>query len=369
VNSHFACYFYMTAFVQPVHFDNARSGKMKASGRNRRVCTLGVGFFGLALIPPVNSSGSILPNVVFTDSLASTSSTLNGATNVPTGMSTNYNIASTLAATSSISGGALKMMMPSTKSGFTEGQALFAGSPVVLTSMNDAIELTVTFTDVNSVGSGSANSAIYLGLYNSGGVAPYNNLQSSGLGAGTGQAAGGAQNWLGYVGQTFAPAGTPKIVTRPAQTSSTNSNQDLVSNGAVSTQSYHSPTGDNLTGSSTGLALPLTAGNQYTEEMVISLSAANTYSITSSLYSGVDDTGTLLATATGGNVLPADFLTSSFDSMAFGWRYSSSQTNTPEMDINSVIVSTTVPEPATVGIVALTAASLMHRWRKAIRAV
>jgi len=259
------------------------------------------------------------------------------------------------------------MMMPSTKSGITEAQALFAGSPISLSTIeSDEIELTVTFTDVASVGSGSANSAIYLGLYNSGGTAPYNNLQTSGLGAGTGQATGGTQDWVGYVGQTFAPAGSPKIVTRPAQTGANNTNQDLVSNNASASQSYHSPAGDVLTTSTTPLALALTAGNQYTEEMLIALTGANTYTITSSLFSGATDAGTLLATANGTNALPADFLTSGFDGMAFGWRYSSSIANTPEMDINSVTVSTTVPvpEPAVMGLVGVAAVSLMHRRRR-----
>ena len=160
----------------------------------------------------------------------------------------------------------------------------------------------------------------------------------------------------------FAPVGIPAIVTRPAQTGSKNNNQDLLSDNA-STYSYSHPVGDALTTSDTPLALPLTAGNQYTEDFLIALTGANTYTITSNLYAGNADTGTPIAAASGSNTAPADFLTSSFDGMAFGWRYSSSITSTPEMDINSVTVSV-MPEPATVGVLGFAGVALLARRRR-----
>jgi hypothetical protein len=337
-------------------------------------CALGACFVGMALGFVRVSSGSILTTVVFQDSLGSaSSSTVNGSTNSPTASSTNYDIASTVAMTSDINSTSLQMVMPSTKSAIGEAQALFTTTPVSLSQVgSDAIELTVAFTDQGGVGQGSASSAIYVGLYNSGGSAPDNNLMNSGLGNGSaqrGDATGAAANWAGYVEQTFCFASTPMIVTRPAQTGSgvaNNSNQDTVSDNAVSSSSYHNPAGDNLTTSAVGLpATNLTTGSQYTDELLITLTGANTYTISSNLYAGATDSGTPIATATGMNTVSAHFLTSSFDAMSFGWRYSSSASATPEMDVNSVTVSTTVavPEPATMGIVAASAILLARRKR------
>ena len=310
--------------------------------------------------------GAILPTVIFSDSLATTSSTLNGSTNSPSSTSTNYNIASALAATSSINAGALKMNMPTTKSGLTEAQAFFTSTPVSLSNIgSDEIELTVTFTNVAGVAATNAKSGVYFGLFNSGGSAPYNTLQTTGLtSSATAQATGGVQNWLGYVGQSFAPAGIPKVITRPAQTSNNNTNQDLLDDGVSATQGYHTPTGDPISTADTPQTLGLTAGNQYTADLLIALTGVNTYTITSTLYPGATDSGTPVSSSSGTNTLPADFLTTSFDSMAIGWRYSSSVSAASEMDINSVTVSASVPEPATLGLAGMAAVTLLHRRRR-----
>jgi hypothetical protein len=336
----------------------------RKKGRNFRILAGACVAGGFAMAFPAASNAAPLPNIVLSDNLASTSSTLNSSTNSPNATSTNYDIAANKGATSAFSS-AMKLNLPASTSAGAEAQALFTTSPIALTNVGtDEIELTVTFTAANNILSSSTSStaSLDLGLYNSGGTAPDNNLQSSGLTtAATNDATGGAQGWLGYVGAIYTTS-APKIFTRPAQPGTSNVGQDLVLEG----QSYGYAGGVQLAGgSATVLAAPLTnsSTSQYTEDLLISLSAASTYTVSEELYSGTSDTGTPIAGFTGASATGTSFLTSSFDGLAVGWRFAGTSAAS-EMDIDSITVSTTVPEPATLGTLTMVGLGLLHRRRR-----
>lgn len=282
--------------------------------------------------------------IIFSDTFGS--STLNG-TSTPSSSSTSYDIASAKNATSTIASGDLHIVQPATTSGITEAQAIFTASPVSLTSPRENVELTVTFTDGANLTTGGTASPIYFGLYESSGSVPYTTLQSTGLtSSSTMYATGGVAGWQGYVSQIAPSGGTSKIVTRPVQSGTTNVNQDLVSNAASSSQSYTG--GVTLASGSTGTTTTLSNGTQYTEDLLITLTATNTYSIASNLYSGAAVSGTPLATQTATGVTSTNFF-NGFDGLAIGSRNAGTSQATT-LDVNSITVSDSVPEPASLGI-------------------
>lgn len=330
---------------------------------------------GLALAFPAASQASLLSNVVFNDTLATNGSTL-GSSGAPTATSTNYDVASSKAATSSslTSGSPLKLIGPSTSGGVTEVQALFTSTPVQLTTIGQSVELTVTFTNAAGLNQNSSSS-VDIGLYNSGGSAPYNTLENGSAASGTqtgidntnaGMAfdnTGGVQGWLGYEGDYFGGSST-KIYTRPAQLVSAGDNKDqaLVADGQTGGVEEPDGTTASFTSqNSSETALSTTTGsNTYTAELLITLSAASTYTLSYDLYEGSSDTGTQVGTNTIGTLSGANFLTSGFDGLAIGYRESDSEAS--EMDISQVQV--TVPEPATLGILSLAGLGLMRRRRR-----
>ena len=330
---------------------------------------------GLALALPAVSHAALLSNVVFNDALASNGSTLGAAsqsynnTATPSATSTNYDVASSKQATASSlsSGNPLKLVMASTSSGINETQALFTSTPVQLTAIGDSVEITATFTNTAGLNQ-NASSAAYIGLYNSGGNAPFNNLEngSSTNNTQTGLVntqindnTGGVQNWLGYEADYFGGQAT-KVFSRPAQATSTNN----VDQALVGDAQTGGPTGTQATYTSqNNTETTLTIGNTYTDELLITLSAAGTYTLTEALYNGASDTGTQVGTNTVGTLgaLPSG----GFDGMAIGYRESDSLSS--EMDVSTVEVTTNtaVPEPASVGILSLVALGLARRRRPA----
>src|SRR4051812_33002171 len=142
--------------------------------------------------------------VIFSDDFSS-STIATGAYPTPSSTSTGYAIASSKnqSPAPSIATGHLKFGMAATSGGIEETQALFTNSPVTLTNTGDFVEFAVTFTNNNILTASTTSGQLSLGMYISGGNAPKTDLQASGLGAGTGDATGGAQNWLGYVSQMF----------------------------------------------------------------------------------------------------------------------------------------------------------------------
>ncbi|HUO10325.1 MAG TPA: PEP-CTERM sorting domain-containing protein [Phycisphaerae bacterium] len=310
--------------------------------------------------------------VVFNDTFAS--STIN-LTSTPSGNSTSYDIASARSATASIAPGHLLITQAKSTSTIVEAQAVFTSSPITLATAGDSIELTVTFTDTVGV-----PVAMYFGLYNSGGTVPFTDLMNGSTSAtpptglnsvATGDAFGGVQNWQGYNAnlQGGNTATSYKIQTRPKQTGTTNTNQDLLTAGASSSQSY---SGASQLGSAANPGtIQFVVGNQYTEDFVITMMAGGTYSFTSNLYAGASASGSPLVTINGADPSTASpplgpFLYNGFDGLAFGNRETDNLGDA--MDVQSVMVSTNVaavPEPASLGAIAVAGLALLTRRRKA----
>jgi len=325
------------------------------------------GGFALAFAPL--TSASILPTLVLNDSLNS-GSTING-TNSPTATSTNYDIASSKDGIgSSLTSGDLAIVCPSTSSGISEAQAIF--TPVSLVNTGDAVELTVTFTDkAGLLSSASSSGSVDIALDYAAGSGPYNTMNNgnsghSGLSSGqTNDATGGVQNWQGYEIDAFQGQSS-KVYTRAAQTggSPTNLDQGLITNqtgGPVNPASTALAGGNYVSeGGSTG---SLTVNQQYTDELLITLGSGGTYDLSAALYQGANDSGTQVGTTTLSTFsLPT---LPSFGGFAIGFRNSASVNE--EMDVNQVIVSTTVtvPEPASIGLLSFVGLGLMHRRRRA----
>ncbi len=279
---------------------------------------------------------------VFSDDFST--STLNVTSATPTASSTTYEIASTKATTSTIAPGHLSIGMASTSSGFVEAQALFAATPVTLATVGDYIEFTLTFTNTTQI-SGGTSSFIYIGLYNSGGSAPLPGvLTNSALTTASGSpyATGGVQLWQGYVAKPAYNTANGNIVTRPMQNGpgTTSANQDLVANN-VGGGAYNNPAGVNL--GSTLSSLTLTAGAQYTVQLRLTLSGTGSLDITNLVYDGAGNVVFNQGKVASG----ANFLTNSFDGLAFGWRFNGTAAPSA-IDVNSILVTTNViPEPST----------------------
>jgi hypothetical protein len=306
--------------------------------------------------------------VVFDDTFGSGSSLNSLVPGSPTANSTSYQMISgrTWSASPSLSSGHLTFGIGSTTGGGTEVQALFTSSPVALNTVGDAMELSVTFTD--TAGILTDKGLINLGLFSTGQSAPVTGgLNGTGTSAFTDSAMGAAQDWVGYVGQIAFTGNKSQINLRTAQTGAGNNNQDVTTGGSVSSsQGYANPKPTHIYQDTTS-GVTLSAGGQYTMVLQYVLTAPNTLAVTNLLYSGADNSGTLLSQF-GGEASAADFLASSFDGFGFGW-YEQGGSSTA-IDINHVVVSDTlqtVPEPSlfTLGVLGMSA--LAARLRRRIR--
>jgi hypothetical protein len=349
--------------------------------KSRLFSTLPVLAVALGLVGSAGMArAALLSNVVFNDNLSSstldqsTVSYPNAAT--PTSTSTNYDIASSKEAvggtpTSSLSSGDLSLYMVSTSSGVNEVQALFTTTPVALSTIGNAIEITSTFKNTGGLNQNSS-SDIDMGLYSSGGNAPYSNLQNGSSTSNTvtglvnteiNDNAGGVQNWAGYESDYFGGSST-KEYSRPAQATSTNNaDQALLAEGQTG-----GPTGTQATYTSQNSSESLlTVGNTYTDELLITLTSAGTYTLTEALYNGSTDTGTQVGTNTVGTITALS--SGGFDGLALGYRESDSMA--AEMDISSIEVTTNVaiPEPTSFSLLVLGGAGLLSRRRKATKVI
>jgi hypothetical protein len=278
--------------------------------------------------PPTNST-------VFADGF--TNSTLNSSTLLPpTAGSTSYEMISSKnwSPSPGISAGHLTFGIGGTTSGSIEVQALFTNLPVSLINPGDSVSLAVTF--VNTSGLLTQSSSLGFGLYHSGQTYPVpGGLNGSATTNATGNATGNAQTWSGYVGQLSYSGGSSRIMSRALQTGGANNNQDVVTSGSGSA-SYSNPVAATV-GSTSSSSLILAAGAQYTELLTITLSGANTLAITNSLYSGPNTNGSSMVQF-GGVASGTNFLTSSFDAMAIGWR-ATANTSATAIDINQISVN------------------------------
>ncbi|HUJ10337.1 MAG TPA: PEP-CTERM sorting domain-containing protein [Verrucomicrobiae bacterium] len=290
------------------------------------------------------------------------------ATSTPTPTSTSYDLACNKApnnnATATIGTGHFTVTFPNTSSGIVEMQALFASTPVTLSSAGDYIDFQLTFTEVGGVmtASASKSSNLAMGLYNSGGVAPLTTLNAGTEGN---AAAGGVQGWTGYHSDTFvgvAGGTSSKLFYRQAQANAAG-DQDLLEGGAnqPGTGYYYTNPLATQIGSSQTSTLLLTDSSVYTADFKITLGASDT-TISQMFYDGVGTGGTLEWSQSGtiAQVLPA-----SFDGMGFGWVEKYSGGTVSSLDFNSIAITTNVvPEPSTLALAGAGLALLLGMIRR-----
>ena len=243
---------------------------------------------------------------------------------------TSYTIGSAKnALNTSIVSGHLELIQAATSSGNMEAQAVFTKFPVSLATVGDYVELTYTFTDTVPIlqNTRGTSTALFLGLFNSGGVAPQsgNVLQNGGFSSAVNAALGGTKNWVGYSAQDYN--GTAwRLLSRPVQTTVNNGDQGLL---------YNYPTGGANGGAITPPSPNLTPGQPYTIQLRVTLSAAGQLTVSNGLYTGTDTTGPQYTNTTW-VVTGANVLTTNFDSLAIGYRAGDSISWTN--DINSIKV-------------------------------
>jgi polygalacturonase len=298
--------------------------------------------------PQSMSSGSI-----FTDTFSA--STLNSASPAaPTPVATAYEILSSKpwSPSPSISTGHLKFGIGTTTSGLIEAQALFTNSAIDLNPpipedggnpgsvIGNSISLIVTFTDTS--GLLTEPGSLGFGLYDSGGgnfPVPGGLNGTLSNASGSPNATGNAQTWVGFVGQLSYTGMNSQIITRPAQTSTANNNQEAVTTGSSS--SYTGPV--TIGTGSAAPSLTLAAGSTYTEVLTITVASLDSLAITNFLYAGASTNGTPLSQF-GGIATNSTYLTSAFDALAIGWR-AQANTNASAIDISQITINASVNVP------------------------
>ena len=261
----------------------------------------------------------------------------------PTADSTSYSSASSKAITTSIGANDLNISLVATTGGLAEYQALFISpnsSAINLLSVGDYIDFTMTFINTANILTG-LGSQLYIGLDNSGGVAPLLNLAN---GIGTAQS-GGAQNWVGIVGRTAQNTASSSIYIRPAQTL-LGADQELLGNSVSSSATYNNPKGGTLTGGTATSSAVLNNGGTYTLELTIWDNGSG-FTVTNTLFSGAGIGGTVLSQVVG----TTNATSLAYDALAFGWYQKGTVgtiTNATAMDVDSILItSNTIPEPST----------------------
>jgi len=308
----------------------------------------------------------VAQTIVFNDTFGSGNDTIQSATpQAPTANSTafEYFQQGGNPATPTLAPGDLHLAGRTTSSSISEVQALFSTAPITLTTVGDYLELTIVFTDTQNIFPAGSASTLNIGLYNSGGSSPVKGVRLDSTGSGT----GGAIGWLGYIGRIGGTGGaTSQFITRPAQgpgLTNPNQSQDVLFSGASGSSSFNNPAGTGF-GPTTQFADGLTAGSVYTLDFQITLSDVNSLTLNSALYSGNTVGGTPLFTDVG-TASDSTYLTSSYDALAFGWRYNSTSAAN-SVDVSSITVATgTVPEPTMLAFSALGGLGLLAlRYRR-----
>jgi autotransporter-associated beta strand protein len=291
----------------------------------------------LALLLAAASPVAMADTTFFADNFINGSTLTNATPAAPTLHSTAYQLIGSKtwnANTISLTSGHLEFGIASTSSGSIEVQALFTNSPVTLSAIGDYIQMTVVFQNVGNLLNG-AGSQVAFGLYNSGQVQPIaGGLFGTETSSQSGASTGGAQNWVGYVGQISASGGNSRIMTRAAQNGGNNLNQDLITSGSTG-YSYANPTPVTV-GSTLNSTNALTNGLIYTEVLNITVIAPASLAITNTLYLGTSSSGPVV-TQFGGVATNTTYLTAGFDGLAMGWVSKNGGATTN--DINSIQVA------------------------------
>ncbi len=312
--------------------------------------------FGLIALLLAIPLGALGQTTFFTDNFSS-GSTTNGPSvpgGTPSVSYTSYDIASTKNATqSTIAPGDFTLKLnASTTAGWAEAQALFTTHPVVLSAVGDFIDITVVFTNtpqtnatstnipVSSLLAGGTSSALWIGLFDSGGNQPVpGGLVNAGLTGTTGSsfALGNCELWKGYAAQ-ITSNGTSRIYTRPVQNgaNSTSANQELVGNNA-GTGAYVNPAGT-VIATTPVQPVNLISGGRYTLYFRITLTDVNTLSLSNSLFVGAGTGGTMLYFQTNAIATNANYLTGNFDGFCIG-AFNKGTSIDPVMDITSITLT------------------------------
>ncbi|HXT13534.1 MAG TPA: PEP-CTERM sorting domain-containing protein [Candidatus Angelobacter sp.] len=315
----------------------------------------------------------VAQTTVFSDTFGGSSSTqVSPITPTATATTYEYFTQGVNPTTPTLASGDMHLVGRTTSITTSEIQALFTSTPVTLSTAGQYLNLTIVFTDNQNMFPSGSPSTLDIGLYNSGGVAP--NIGAR-LDTGTYATGGGTQLWKGYIARIGGTGGaTSAIITRPAQGvvtgGTTSQNQDLLFNGASGTASFNDPTGSSVASTGGQLASGLTSGNAYTLSYTITLSAANTLTISDDLYSGTTANPLNLLISQSGSTSSSPI--TSYDGLAFGWRLNNGSSLANAADINSITVSDNlapVPEPSVFALAGLAVAGLAMRYRRARRSV
>jgi fibronectin-binding autotransporter adhesin len=303
----------------------------------------------------------------FTDNFGngSTTNLTSAVGGSPTASSTSYDIASTKntvpvtgsAGTNgvSIAPNDLHLALDSsTSSGFWEAQALFVTNSVggtnaiALTEPGDYIDVAVVFSNSGTLFVGTS-STIWLGLFNSGGNAPFNapvagGLAQSGLTTASSSpyATGNCANWQGYFAQIENGGSATRIITRPLQNQglTDSANQDLLGSN-VGGGAFDNPAGATIETAPGSPSFTFTAGGIYTVDLRLTVNGANSLIVSNILYSGAGTNGpVLLAQGSATGITNATFLTGAFDGLAIG-ALNKTATYDPIMDVLSILITGT----------------------------
>jgi len=227
-----------------------------------------------------------------------------------------------------------------------EDEVAFAGTPITL-GAGDWIEFDLTFTDVSNVEVAGGNDSLWMGLYNTGGVAPLSGSQGQALtNAGLNQnLSGGVQGWTGYFSQILSGGnGTSSKVFQRAAQSASQGDQDLLFNNASGGNTFNHPIATSLSGSSTSTFVA-TNGAVYTETFRVTNTGSG-LAVTNLMYAGAGTGGAQLY-ALGGVTNSLVGGVTGFDGLAYGWN-EKTLTAAREWDITSLVVTTDIPEPSSV---------------------
>lgn len=208
--------------------------------------------------------------------------------------------------------GGLSVNLGSTSAAFVEAGGMFTANPIELLGTGDWIRLLLVMRADAGILQGNTNSALAIGLYDSGGVnAPAGVIGQIRFDA-AGYGSGGMQGWKGYLGQIENVGGSNKLFARPAQPVTTNSaSQELLFPGNTG-----GLTGQLAVGSG-GSGYSMADGGVYTLELALERGGAG-MAVATILYAGAGTDGTVLATVSG-IASGASQVATAFDAVGVGY--------------------------------------------------